>query len=311
MAARSVSLETVFRWIPGAFALFRRNAAAFLGASLLTLLAFVAMMAPLGVVLAIGMKKQVEGGMAALAPFGDMSRILVAYAAMLALMLVFVPPLLVGWMRLCRDVDARRAVRAVDVLRPYGDGATWARAIGFALLAGLLYCIVFGVLAFAFQGPFTEMMHAEMQALSGTPVPPHFSAGLLLAYLLMMACGFVLQVAYGIGVAEVALRAGSPLGALRLGLGATLRNLGKLVVMLFVLVVGFGIAWFALVLVVVVLVVVLSLVSHVLAAVVAGLVYLGLLACVYPLMFSGQYLAWKDMVGGEDAPGEPAGALSA
>jgi hypothetical protein len=44
---------------------------------------------------------------------------------------------------------------------------------------------------------------------------------------------------------------------------------------------------------------VMMLASKILGVAVILLFYLGLVLCIYPLMFSGQYFAWKGMLGGE------------
>jgi hypothetical protein len=304
MAARSVSLVDMFNWVVEAFGLFGRGFGRFLLASLVTLLAFIAMMLPFFAVIGMAAAKAgASGGTAnpAMALMGNMTLLFGMYALMLVLMLVFAPPLMCGWMRMCRHVDLGEPADALDVLRPYGDLGLWGRSIAFALLAGIVYIVVMAVIGFAFHGPFTEMMQAEMQALGGTPAPPHFSVGIVLAYAVFTVVGFVMQVAFGIGFAEIALRPTSPVQALGLAFGGTLRNLPKLLVLCFALLVAAVIAWLGVVLVMMVTLFVLMLASKALGFVVGGLLYVFVLLCVYPLMFGGQYVAWKGILDG-DAP---------
>jgi magnesium-transporting ATPase (P-type) len=304
MAARSVSLFAMFNWVIEAFGLFGRGFGRFMLAALLTLVAIFALMVPVVIVLGIVVGNSAtsgggDGGKLAMAVMTNLPLFLGMYGLMLLLMLAFVPPLMVGWMRLCRRIDLGEPADALEVLRPYGDLGLWGRSVAFALVAGVIYIAVMAVIGVVFHGAFTEMMQAQLQAMSGNPQPPHFSGGIVLAYLVMMIVGFVLQVAYGLGFAELALRGTGPLQSLGLALGSTLRNLPKLLVLGFALMVGLWIAMFGVVVVGMVVSFVMMLASKILGVAVILLFYLGLVLCIYPLMFSGQYFAWKGMLGGE------------
>ena len=229
-----------------------------------------------------------------------------AYAITIVAALLLLPPLLVGWNRLCRNLDQGNAAGALDILQPYKDGPLWLRSLGFALLAVAMYLLLIGLFGFAFFGAISEFMQQaaaqQAAALAGVaPAPPSFSPVLVLAYFVLIGAMVILQFVHMVGFAEISLRDTSVIEAMKRGLGGVLRNALKLLVFLFC----FGLlALIVLVVIAVVLGLVftlLMLLSPTLATAVGILLYVPFLLCLYPLIYASHYFVWKSMLG-EDGP---------
>jgi len=233
----------------------------------------------------------------------------IAYAICIVAGLLLFPPMLAGWFRLCAGADSGHGVAATQILSVYGDGATWVRLIAFAFVAMLSYALVFGLMYLVFHGAFDELlaMQAAQQAAlaTGAPPPPPSMAllGQIFAlYAVMLPTMFVLQFIYMVGFAEVSLRSTSPLAAFGEAAGGVLRNLVKLLVLMFCVGIVAMFALFLVGLLVALLAVAVSFISKALMFVVMALFYAAFLLLIYPLMFSFHYYVWKDMLGSEEAP---------
>lgn len=305
MAGNSVSLGSMFGWIGSTFRLFGRNAAPFMMASAVMLVLLILMFVPMYATMLPSIMQAAAAGAAGAAPM-DTSLFFTMYGVTILIALVVFPPLLVGWFRLAQDMDHGRAVRGLDVLKPYREGATWIRSVAFGLVAMLLYFVVLGLLVFAFWGvisEFAQQMAAQQAAtLAGVaPPPPDISGSIILAYLVFVLAAFLLQFVYLIGFAEISLRDTTILEALKQAAGGVGRNAIKLVVFL----IGFClIAVVAMVivgLVVALLMFLVSLVSAKLAMAALIVLYVPILLLIYPLMFASHYFMWKSILGGNES----------
>jgi hypothetical protein len=203
-----------------------------------------------------------------------------------------------GWFRLCDAADRREAVSALQVLGPYRDGAAWARLVVFALLAMLTYVVFFGAIVLLFRGAFTELMAMQAAQMAGMqPDPnPAVLGKILLMYAVMIPVGSLLQTVYMVGMAEVALRPTSAPVALKDAFATVGRNLVKLLVFGFCLLVAFMVLAFVLGLLVALVFVALSFLSPVISMVLVGLLYIAALCFIYPLMFAGGFYAWRSLL---------------
>jgi hypothetical protein len=308
MAVQNVSIASMFGWITDTFKLVKRNFMSLIGASALTLALAMVMCIPLWLVMFVGMKERIQTGEITPGAFpmgGDMSMLFAAYGVIVVVGLLLFPPLLVGWLRLCRDADRGVAVSAFDIFKPYKDGPLWMRSIRFALLAFLIYIVIFGLFGLVFSGAIVGFMHdvAAQQAatLAGTRPPPpnlQFMAGFFLAYFCFLAVAMLLNFVYMVGFAEISLRTTPVIETLQLAVIGVFRNLLKLIVFLIALFMGMSTVIFIFALILGVLAALLSLISPILGLLVALIIYVPFLLCIYPLMFAGHYFVWKSILDG-------------
>jgi hypothetical protein len=312
MNARSVGLGPMFGWIPATFRLVSRNFGAMVVASLLTFL--------LGALMALPMLLAVFKSLSGLGSPGvpvtppDLTLFWVMYGVTILVALLLGPPLLAGWFRLCEAADRGVRPSGSTVLSPYRDGGTWVRLVLLALLATLLYVLFFALMFLLFRGVFTEL--ATMQAAQlagGTPPPPSpaMLGKILLMYVVMMPLLFLLQFVYMVGLAEVSLRPTGPVQAFLGAAQAVLRNAFKLLLLMICVGMVAGVIGAIVAVVLAVLAAVLALLSPVLMGVAIAVIYLAVLLVAYPLMFAGNFYAWKDLLGEGIPPSAAPGSVAA
>jgi len=311
MIARSVGLGPMFGWIPATFRLVSRNFGAMTVATVLTFL--------LGCLMALPMLLAVFKSLSGLGAPGvpvappDMTFFWVMYGVTILVGLALGPPLMAGWFRLCDAADRGVRPSGRTVLSPYRDSGTWVRLVGLVLLASLLYLALFGLAFLVFRGAFSEIAAMQAAQLAGAqPAPPSpaMLGSIFLMYVVMLPLLFLLQFVYMIGLAEVALRSTGPVQAFLGALQAVGRNAFKLLLLMLCLTMGFGAVFGVVAVVFAILAAVLALVSPVLMGAAIALLYVVLLLVVYPLMFAGNYYAWRDLLGDGVPPVAP-GAVAA
>jgi hypothetical protein len=237
-------------------------------------------------------------------PFAGQSTLFwVVYAADVVAKVVLYPPLLVGWFRLARDVDTGAGASATGILQPYRDPALWLRTLALALLALLVAMVVVALFVAAFYKPiiaFMTQLELQQAATAAGQSPPSsdFPWVLVPAYFLFICTMAVLQFAFLVACAEVALRPTPAATALRAAFGGVLRNLHKLVVLVIVLVVSLLVVLLVVGLVFALAMGVLSMLGPKVAMVGMFVLFLPIALAMYPLMFGGHYFMWKDMLGG-------------
>ena len=313
MNARRVAIGDMFGWIGKTFSMLFANPGTLFGASALMLVVVVLTMLPVFFVM---------GPMFAMAPGstpdieGLLPRILTAYAVMLVLYLILMPPLILGWMRLARDLDQGRSPGATGLFQVFSDSGLWLAGLRLNLLVLLLVVVGFALFAAVFwtSGSAFFAQAAEAQAARAAGMEPAaqgFPAGLVLAYFAFLFVMCFFQFASFLGYTEMAVRGGGAINALSAGLRAVASNF--LGLLLWIIVVG--IVSFLAILLVMFLV---GLLTAVLMAISPGLgvavifaLEIPLILLMYPLMHVGTYVAWKDMLGGDmEAAAEQAGELA-
>ena len=315
MSVQSVSIGSMFGWIVDSFGLLKRKFGSLLLASAVTLVLGLLMILPMWLLMFVSMKQAVASGAmtsGAMPMAANMPLFFAMYAITLVIGLLLFPPLLVGWFRLCRDIDQGNPVRGLDIVKPYRDSQLWFRSLRFALLAFLIYIAVFGVFAVAFSGVifgFMQQVAAQQAAaISGaTPVAPHFPAAFVLAYFGFIGLALLLQFVYMLGFAEISLRPTTTVEALKLALAGVFRNALKLVVFLFCALTLFSIVLFIVALLLGLVIWLASLIHPALSILIALMFYLPFLLCMYPLMFAGSYFVWKSILAGETSAAVTAG----
>lgn len=310
----------MFGWIPATFGLVMRNFGAMSIASLINLLVIVLMMVPMIFL----MFKALSGGAAALSDPGSLfgegpGLILAIYGLVIVFSLLLMPPLMAGWFRLCENADRGAAASGTDILRPYADIPLWLRLLGFVALGVALYALVFALIGFAFRGAFEgliQMQAAQNAALLGGPPAPPPSMDMLgavfLMYAVMLPLMFLLQFVYMVGLAEVSLRSTPVLVAFKDACTAVARNSLKLLLFMLALMVVGGVLAFIVGLVLALLIAATAFISQTASLVLLVALYIPILLVIYPLMFAGNYVVWKSMLGEEPSmPPASAGAVAA
>ena len=193
MSAQSVSLAAMFSWVNDSLKLFKKNFSSLLTASFITLLLAVLMMVPLFVFMFSTMMKGNPNG--AMPMNADMTPFFIVYAVTIAISALLFPPILVGWFRMCQNMDRNIAVCGLDILKPYKDTRVWLRSMVYALLALMIYLAIIGLFVLAFSGvigDIIQLSQAQQAAIAaGTQPPtPNFSPvtfiGLFFGYIVFI-----------------------------------------------------------------------------------------------------------------------------
>lgn len=305
MSAQSVSIAAMFGWVVDSFKLLKKNIRGFMSAGFITLVLGILMSVPMLLVMAFNMMDAMKnGGMAnaGLPMAGNMTMFYAAYAITIVISLFLFPPILVGWFRLCQNLDHNNAASGFDILKPYKDKQLWLRSIGFALLALVIYAAVFGLFALAFGGVISEFMQQvqaqQLAAMTGaTPAPPSFPLAFFFAYFGFLAVAIFLQFVYMTGFVEISLRDTSVVASMKLAAVGVFKNALQLIVFLFCLFIAAMIFFMIIGLILVLIVAALSFIHPVIGAVFGGILYFIFLLCIYPLMFASHYFVWKSILG--------------
>jgi hypothetical protein len=307
MASRSVGLSAMFGWIGDTFRLIGRDPGAFLGASATSLVAYLGLFLPF---IGYSTWQTLQQGGSPAAPFAFGTTYWVLYGLTILASLLLLPPILVGWFRLCREVDGGAKARALDILAPYRDRSAWGRALATALLMMVVTIALFALLAMvfwsSFQAVFAQAAAQQAATLAGATIasqPP--PVGFFVGYAVLMVVILVLQFVYMVAFADVSLRQSAPVAALRDAFAGVGRNSPKL--LLFAVCIGIAsIVVMVLVgLVVGLLFMALSMLGTAVMVIGMLLLYIPLLLLMYPIMFAGSYFVWKSILGDAAPPPVP------
>jgi hypothetical protein len=312
MSAQSVSIAVMFGWVVDSFKLLRKNLRGLMSASFITLVLGLLMCVPMWLAMMSGMMDAMKtGGMPqpGMPMTGDMTLFYTVYAITIVASLLLFPPILVGWIRLCQNIDQNNAASGFDILKPYKDKQLWLRGIGFAFLGLLIYVAFMGVFALSFWGAISDFIQqAEAQQaamlLGATPAPPNFSMSLVFGYFGFIGIALFLQFVYMIGFAEISLSPTSPIAAMKQAALGVFKNAFKLILFLICIAIVFYIALFIVSLILGLIVVVLSFIHPAIGAIAAIALFLPVFLCLYPLMFAGHYFMWKSVLG-DSSPALP------
>ena len=309
MSAQSVSIGAMFGWVIDSFKLFKKNFRAFMSASLITLVLLVLMCLPMLLVMMSNMSDMMTNSMGGAMPAnampfaGDMTTFYTMYAITIAVSLLALPPVFIGWFKLCQDIDQNKTVSGFDILKPFGNTQLWLRGIGFALLWLVVYAAVLGLFVLAFWGAISDLMqqtNAQQAAIlaGNTPAPPDFPVSLVFGYFAFIGIATFLQFVYMVGFTEISLRPTSPMEAMKQAAIGVFKNALKLLLILFCVGTVFYIAMLIISLILGLIIVVLSFIHPVVGAIAAFALFLPFMLCLYPLIFSGHYFMWNGILGG-------------
>ncbi len=296
MATRSVSVSAIFGWIPQAFSLVGRALPTFAGAGLLSVVVSFVFSSP--ILFMVGLAgfdpAALEGAQAA----AMLGKLLTAYGLMILMYLVLYPPLMLGWSRLCQQVDRGAGASAFEIFSPYRDPQAWLRAIGLILVTMLIIVLMLGIFAAALWAPI--MGFAQMSAVKsagGTPQLPAGMGWLVLGYFVFLGVMLAVQWIQMVAFVEIALRPTGVFEALGLAIAAVARNFLKLFLVAFCVGIVLVVVGAVIGLVFVVLFTAVSLIGPRAMTIGILLLEVPLMLVLYPLMFGGFYMMWKGLVG--------------
>lgn len=300
MATRSVSVPTIFGWIPETFSLIGRALPSFAGASVLTIVLAFVLMAPVLFVFGVaGLDPAALEGAQLAAMVG---KLLAAYGLMMLMSLVLYPPLMLGWSRLCQRVDRGVGGSAFEIFSPYRDSQVWLRAVGLMLVMALLMLVLLGIFAAALWGSIMQFAQlSAVQRAGGTPQLPAGMGALVLGYFVFLAAMLAVQWIQLVAFAEVALRPTGVFQALGLAAAAVGRNFLKLFLVAFCVGIVLLVVAVVVGIVMALLISALSLVGGLGTTIAMLLFEVPLMFALYPLMFGGGYVMWKSLVGDDAA----------
>ncbi|MEO8000976.1 MAG: hypothetical protein ABI644_03800 [Arenimonas sp.] len=312
MSAQSVKIESMFGWVIESLKLVKKNFRGFMSACIITIVLALLLCAPMSFVMMSTMGDMHAGGTmhAPGMPFaGDMTMFFIVYAITIVISMLMFPPILIGWFKLCQNIDNGAAVSGFEILKPYRDMQLWLRGIGFALLSFLIYIAILGLFALAFSGAISDFMHQieaqQIAILSGTqPAPPSFPFGFMIGYFGFIFIAMFLQFVYMVGFTEISLRPTSALAAMKMAAEAVFKNALKLLLVLICVGIVFYIVFFIISIILVLIIGLVSLIHPVAGAIAAFALFLPLMLLLYPLIFSGHYFMWKSLLG-SNAPALP------
>ena len=303
MEIRKASVSDMFGWLIGSFKLVGKHWGTFLLASLVSLAAIFLLAFVAGLVIGLSAAGAAMGDIESI----DWQKIAMLYAAILLVALILVPPFIAGWFVLTGKLADGHSASVGDLFAGYGDGALWKKLIAFGFIGAVLNIAVQGgyILVCMALGVGSEdigqFMNAQMsndpEAMTG------LSAGFWLAYAGIILIGSLLQTAFMLGFCQAALTPASAVDAVKDGIAATLKNLGSLLLFMLIMLVVVLAAALVMGLVAGLLIAALSMLNSNIALAIGAVIYLLLILFIYPLMFSFQYLFWRDVLGtGAKAP---------
>ena len=303
MEIRKASVSDMFGWLIASFKLVGKHWGTFLLASLVSLAAIFLLAFAAGLIIGLSAAGAAMGDVESI----DWQKIALLYAAVMLVALILVPPFIAGWFVLTGKLADGRPASVGDLFAGYGDGARWKKLIAFGFLGAVLNIAVQGgyILACMALGIGSEDIGQFMNAqLSNDPeAMTGLSAGFWAAYAGIILIGSVLQTAFMLGFCQAALTDAGAVDSVKDGIAATLKNLGSL--LLFMLSMLLVVIAAALVVGVLagLLIAALSMLNSNIALAIGAVIYVLLILFIYPLMFSFQYLFWRDVLGtGGKAP---------
>ncbi len=312
MSAQNVKIETMFGWVMESLKLVKKNFRGFISACVVTIVLALLLCVPMGIAMMSTMGDlHAAGAMPAPGmPFtGNMTLFFSIYAVTIVISLLLFPPLLIGWFKLCQNIDEGIMVSTFEILKPYRDMQLWMRGMRFALLGFLVYIVILGLFALVFSGAISDFMHQieaqQLAIMSGAkPAPPSFPFAFMIGYFCFIFLGSFLQLVYMVGFTEISLRSTPVVTAMKMAAQAVLKNALKLLLVLICVGIIFYIAFFIVSIFLILIIGLLSLIHPIAGALAAFVLFIPLILLMYPLIFSGHYFMWKGLLGGS-APALP------
>ncbi len=299
MEIRKASISDMFGWLIDSFKLVGKHWGTFLLASLFSLLVIFAFV--LIVVLALVMfGDPVALAVASQQP--DMRMMGVIYGCMALFAILLMPPFMAGWFKLCHNLDSGQKASATDIFSMYPVRGIWIKLIQYSVIYMVLYiavhavyvglCVMLGVGLDDFKTLLLPDPAADsMSALN-------LGTDFWIAYFGLVLLGTVLQCMFMLGFTQAALTEADAIDSLKDGFAATMKNLGNLLLFTLITLLAALVSIFVIALVAGLLIAALGMINSNLALAVGMAIYLLLILFIYPLMFSFQYLFWRDVLGG-------------
>jgi hypothetical protein len=303
MQIKKVTLSELFAWLLASFRLIGEHPGRFALASLVSLLAVLAIVLVFSMLAAFiwgdtSVSVAVLGGL-------DVNGLLSLYAVVFAIAILAAPPFIAGWFVFCRKLANGADAELSDLFSGYGNSAQWRKLIGYAAISMALYvlahvlyiglCVALGFSAADFQNVMQAQVKQDPNALASLP------SGFWLAYAGVLFLGFFLQTLFMLGFAQAVLTESSASEALKAGMAGTLKNLPALLLFLLITLLLAALAMLLFIVVMVLAATLLAFLNQYLAMLAVGTLYLVLILYIYPLMFSFQYFCWRGILGDDTA----------
>jgi len=298
MEIRKASVSDMFGWLIGSFKLVGKHWGTILLAALVSLAAIFLLAFAAGLVIGLSAAGAAMGDIESI----DWRKIALLYAAILLVALILVPPFIAGWFVLTRKLAEGESASVSDLFAGYGDGALWKKLIAFGFIGAvlniavqggyILVCMALGVGSEDIGQFMTAQLSNDPEAMAG------LSAGFWLAYCGIILIGSLLQTAFMLGFCQAALTDSDALDSVKTGIAATLKNVVSLLLFMLVMLLVLLAAVLVIGLLAGLLIAALSMLNSNIALALGAVIYLLLLLFIYPLMFSFQYMFWRDVLGG-------------
>ena len=298
MEIRKASVSDMFGWLIGSFKLVGKHWGTFMLAALVSLAALFLLAFAAGLVIGLSAAGGAMGDVESI----NWQKIALLYAVILLVALILVPPFIAGWFVLTGKLADGQSASVGDLFSGYGDGARWKKLIAFGLIGAvlnvavqggyILICMALGVGSDDIGQFMSAQLSNDPEAMAG------LSAGFWAAYAGIILIGSVLQTAFMLGFCQAALTDTGAMDSVKDGFAATLKNLGSLLLFMLTMLLVVIVAALVIGLVAGLLIAALSMLNSSIALALGAVLYILLLLFIYPLMFSFQYLFWRDVLGG-------------
>ncbi|MGN6314347.1 MAG: hypothetical protein ACTHMO_11400 [Rhodanobacteraceae bacterium] len=224
---------------------------------------------------------------------------IMAFSILIGLLVV---PLYAGYLQVIDAAEHGLPAGAFDIFKPYREGEA-LRLIGFGLALVLIYVVMMGIIIAAAGTGIATWYMQVLTAQANHQLPPGLPHGFGIAMALFTVMGLFMMGFYSISLGQVALRGRGVLNAIGDGFLGALKNLLPLLV----LAVSFVLAWITVVIALLIVGLVIALIGKLVGAwltlVLIIPVYIALVLVVFTVMFGVMYYLWRDVCGGDSAPG--------
>lgn len=304
MEVRKIRLSETFDWLIQSFKLTGAYWGRFAWYSLITFVAAMLLIIPFSFVLASLSQSLVD----IQAMSVNWKAVASLYAIVIAAGILLFPPLLAGWLLICRELAGNRKTTTAFLFRAYSDKALWRKLITYCLYSMLVAAVIYGgfIAVCLSAGLGTEIEKFFVLQFDKNPTLD-FSAKFWTAYALSQILSLVLTFAVMLGFCDSVYGRHSALESYKRGFAGVLKNVPAFFVLLLTLIM-------------------LSIVAVLIIALIAGagalavnfinnsvvngiglfllaVFYIALLLLIYPLQFSFFYFSWRSILGG-NAPSD-------
>lgn len=301
MEIRKVALSETFSWIIQSLKLTGAHWGKFAWFSLATFVLALVAMLPFSLAIGAFADKLVDASTLSV----NWPAFITMYLILTSVVLVLFPPLLAGWMLVCRTLAEGGSAGAASLFEPYKNGRLWQKLIKFFLLTLAVFIVIDGIyiaisLMFGLGGEFEKFAALQFQRSN----PQQLSTGFWVAYAGIILLGIGLQFAVMLGLSEAAYTESSAIDSLKKGFHGFTKNFFAFIVLFLALLAAGVVAVLCIALLVGIGTMIVSLINNLIVTgigiLLLMLLYLALMLLIYPLQFSVFYYCWRGILGSDD-----------